>query len=219
MEPYAGIAGMKTLNRNILAAISAFWLLVSCPVESRGDAFSTPEGQLTRAALSQIGQTLLYDPGYVKLAYPGGDVPLERGTCTDVIVRAFRSAGVDLQVEVHRDMAGNFSSYPKTWGLKAPDANIDHRRVPNLMTFFKRKGKSLPVSAQPEDYLPGDVVAFRLPNGLHHIGLVVDRKSADGIRPMLVHNIGYGAQLEDILFAYERLGHYRYFDSFAPGGG
>jgi len=193
----------------MLAAVLSLLCAFARPLAA--SPFPTPQSQVTSAALAQVGQTLHYDPAYVRLGYPGGDLPMERGVCADVIVRAFRGAGVDLQNEVHRDMAANFSRYPKIWGLKAPDANIDHRRVPNLMTFFKRQGKSLPVTAQGADYLAGDVVAFRLPNGLYHIGLVVDQKSSDGARPLLVHNIGAGAQLEDILFAFEILGHYRYF--------
>ncbi|MDL1873007.1 DUF1287 domain-containing protein [Deltaproteobacteria bacterium PRO3] len=178
---------------------------------SRGLADSKPMLALLGNALEQTRQTLYYDSAYTKLPFPGGDVPLERGVCTDVIVRAFRAAGVDLQVEVNRDMKKNFSAYPKIWGLTGPDTNIDHRRVPNLMKFFERKGKSLPVSDKPEDYLPGDVVAWRLPNGLYHIGLVSNLPSSDPRRFLVIHNIGQGTKTEDVLFAFEQLGHYRYF--------
>src|SRR5919205_3157776 len=122
-------------------------------------------------AMAQTEQTTIYDPAYVKLAYPGGDLPLERGVCADVIVRAFRKGGVDLQKEVHEDMGRDFAAYPNRWGLKAPDTNIDHRRVPNLMTYFKRRGKSLPVTTNAKDYEPGDVVAWDLGGGLLHIGM------------------------------------------------
>lgn len=167
--------------------------------------------KLLEAAKSQVGVTLYYDPTYTQISYPLGDVPLERGVCTDVIIRAFRKAGVDLQVLVHQDMQRHFSKYPKMWGLKRTDHNIDHRRVPNLMTFFQRQGKALELSQKAKDYQAGDVVAWMLPNGLHHIGLVSDRKSADGLRPLVVHNIGAGAREEDILFEYKIIGHYRYF--------
>ncbi|MCC6273693.1 MAG: DUF1287 domain-containing protein [Deltaproteobacteria bacterium] len=170
-----------------------------------------PRLALLGNALQQTRQTIYYDPAYVDISFPGGDVPIERGVCSDVIVRAFRAAGVDLQVEVNRDMRKNFSAYPKMWGLARTDANIDHRRVPNLMKFFERKGKSLPVSDKPEDYLPGDVVAWRLPNGLYHIGLVSDLPSSDPRRLLIIHNIGRGTQAEDVLFAFEVLGRYRYF--------
>jgi uncharacterized protein YijF (DUF1287 family) len=154
--------------------------------------------QLAAAAARQVGVTTIYDPSYVGLKYPGGDVAIERGVCADVIVRAFRAVGIDLQRELHEDMRANFGRYPKMWGLAAPDANIDHRRVPNLMTFFRRRGK-----ATGEPFAPGDIVAWRLPGGLYHIGIVAEP-------PFVVHNIGRGAQREDILFAYPIIGHYRW---------
>ena len=154
--------------------------------------------QLAAAAARQVGVTLIYDPSYVPLRYPDGDVPLDRGVCADVIVRAFRGIGVDLQREVHEDMRANFGVYPKMWGLAAPDANIDHRRVPNLMTFFARRGKSTQAP-----FARGDVVAWRLPGGLYHIGIVDDP-------PYVIHNIGNGARREEILFAYPIIGHYRW---------
>jgi len=153
---------------------------------------------LATAAKQQVGVTRVYDPSYVRLRYPGGDVPADRGVCSDVVVRAFRTIGVDLQREVHEDMQRNFAAYPRMWGLSSPDANIDHRRVPNLMTFFKRRQKAV-----TGDFLPGDVVAWRLPGGLYHIGIVT-------VRPLVIHNIGQGAQEEDILFAYDIIGHYRW---------
>ncbi|MFL6274460.1 MAG: DUF1287 domain-containing protein [Blastocatellia bacterium] len=166
---------------------------------------------IIESALEQTGQTTVYDPAYMKLAYPGGDLPIERGVCADVIIRAFRKGGVDLQKEVHEDMARNFAAYPNRWGLKAPDTNIDHRRVPNLMTYFKRRGKSLPITERAKDYEPGDVVAWDLGGGLTHIGIVVNRRVRDGERYYIVHNIGAGARLEDVLFEWRQIGHYRYF--------
>ena len=162
---------------------------------------------IARAAAGQVGVTTLYDPSYVGLAYPGGDVPPDRGVCADVVVRAFRAAGIDLQVEVHQDMKGSFAAYPRNWGLRRPDRNIDHRRVPNLMKYFERKGKSLPLDAL---YEPGDVVAWRLPNGLHHIGVVAEDRVPGARHRYAIHNIGAGARKEDVLYAFKILGHYRW---------
>jgi hypothetical protein len=167
--------------------------------------------QVVAGAIEQTGYTHLYDPAYVQLAYPGGDPPPDRGVCSDVVVRAFRRAGVDLQKEVHEDMARNFSVYPNQWHLRAPDPNIDHRRVPNLMTYFTRMGKSVPVSRKPEDYAPGDVVAWDLGGGLLHIGVVSDTRASGSRDYEIVHNIGAGARLEDVLFSWTIIGHYRYF--------
>lgn len=167
--------------------------------------------KLIRAAEAQIGVTLSYDPSYTRIAYPGGDVPREKGVCTDVIVSAYRDGlGVDLQELVHRDMRQAFASYPRIWGLKRPDPNIDHRRVPNLRTFFARGGHGLQVSDDPRDYRPGDVVTQKLPGNLDHIVLVSDRANDDGTRPLAVHNIGAGARLEDVLFTYAITGHFRF---------
>lgn len=173
----------------------------------------TPLDKLIAAALEQVGVTTEYDPTYAKLKYPNGDVPLKTGVCADVIVRAFRQIELDLQKELHEDMQRNFAKYPKKWGLKAPDANIDHRRVPNLMTWFARQGKALPLSKEARDYLPGDVVAWDLGGGLTHIGLVSDLKADGTDRYLIVHNIGTGAQLEDRLFDWKVIGRYRYFAS------
>jgi uncharacterized protein len=163
---------------------------------------------LITAARAQIGVTVSYDAEYRVLAYPGGDVPKETGVCTDVVVRAFREQGIDLQKDMHEDMKQAFSQYPKRWGLKKPDRNIDHRRVPNMMTYFRRKGWSRPVTKKPEDYAPGDLVTWDLGGNLPHVGIISDRKSAAGV-PLVLHNIGRGAQEEDILFAYTITGHYR----------
>ncbi len=167
--------------------------------------------RLLKAAISQVGVTTTYDSTYVRLAYPGGDVPIDRGVCADVVIRAMRAAGVDLQVEVHRDMAAHFSAYPALWRLKRTDPNIDHRRVPNLEAWLFRHGKSVPASTDAADYQPGDFVSWRLDGGLPHIGIVADLRSADGARPLIIHNIGVGTRIEDVLFAWTISGHYRWF--------
>jgi len=169
--------------------------------------------QVLEGAYRQVGVTLHYDGRYQAIPFPGGDVPRERGVCTDVIVRAYRDAGIDLQVLVHRDMSRTFEAYPRRWGLSRPDPNIDHRRVGNLATFFRRHGETLPVSSRPEDFRAGDMVTWRLPSGRPHIGLVSDRVR-DG-RPLVVHNVGAGVQVEDVLFSYVITGHFRY-DPGAP---
>lgn len=166
--------------------------------------------KLSDAALSIIDPSIKYIPDYVVLAYPNGDVPANTGVCTDVVIRAYRKLGIDLQQLVHEDMKKNFKYYPKKWGMKTPDKNIDHRRVPNLMTFFSRFGKSLPLSKQASDYLPGDVITWNLPSGLTHIGIVVDKKSKVDGTPMVVHNIGAGQVMENCLFSFDMTGHYRF---------
>jgi uncharacterized protein YijF (DUF1287 family) len=164
--------------------------------------------RIIESAHEQVGVTLYYDPSYSVISFPGGDVPMVRGVCTDVIIRAYRSVGVDLQLLVNQDMRKAFSAYPRNWGLSRPDPNIDHRRVLNLAVFFTRHGEVLPISAEAKAYQPGDIVTWRLPGGLAHIGLVSDQ-STDG-RPLIVHNIGAGAKVEDVLFAFTITGHYRY---------
>ena len=174
----------------------------------------TPDAvdKLLAAAKEQTFLTKQYDPAYTKLAYPNGDVPIEKGVCTDVIIRAFRKVGIDLQKAVHEDMAANFNAYPKKWGLKATDTNIDHRRVPNLQTFFKRKGKALAISNLADDYQPGDIVSWDLDGkGLAHIGLVSNIWSESTSRFLIIHNIGNGTQAEDRLFEWKITGHFRYF--------
>ncbi len=165
--------------------------------------------RLVAAAIEQTRSAVVYDSAYRKIAYPGGDVPETRGVCADVVIRAYRKLGVDLQVKVHEDMLRAFSAYPHRWGLSAPDANIDHRRVPNLQAFFRRAGAELPVSGNPDDYRAGDLVTWSVPPHLPHIGIVTDRKSPAGV-PLIVHNIGRGPQIEDVLFAFPITGHYRY---------
>jgi hypothetical protein len=162
-------------------------------------------------AVDQVGKTTSYDPSYQKISYPNGDVPVETGVCSDVIVRAFRKGGIDLQKDVHEDMQSNFSAYPTRWGLKSPDANIDHRRVPNLQTFFTRKGKSLSTNSDSENFLPGDVVTWDLGAGTEHVGMVTNVWYKPSQHYLIVHNIGAGTRLEDVLFAWKITGHYRYF--------
>ena len=166
--------------------------------------------RLSEAALELTKDHVRYDPAYYRIGYPNGDVPADRGVCTDVVIRAYRKLGIDLQKEVHEDMQANFDKYPKIWGLKTTDTNIDHRRVPNLMVFFSRKGELKPKSMNAEDYLPGDIVCWDLGGGVTHIGIVVNRKSNDGQRYMIVHNIGGGQVLADCLFDYKIIGHYYY---------
>jgi uncharacterized protein YijF (DUF1287 family) len=162
-----------------------------------------------RAARKQIGRTLFYDSSYKVIDYPNGDIPIDRGVCTDVIVRALRVAyHYDLQEFVHEDMKKNFSKYPQIWGLNQPDKNIDHRRVPNVQTFFERNGWSLPLSNHPSKFKPGDIVTCIVPPNLPHIMIVSDRRSKDDI-PLVIHNIGNGTQEEDRLFEFELTGHYR----------
>lgn len=166
---------------------------------------------LVAAARAQVGVTLIYDPSYQRIAYPMGDVPMVRGVCSDVVIRAFRTVGIDLQQELHRDMRRHFAAYPENWGLARPDRSIDHRRVPNLATWFKRQGYDLPVSEDAAAYQPGDIVTWILDGGQPHIGIVSDRRSEGGARPLVIHNIGWGAREDDALFEYRITGHFRAF--------
>jgi uncharacterized protein len=164
------------------------------------------------AAVERTHHSVRYVSAYVRIPYPGGDVPGDTGVCTDEIIRSYRAVGVDLQKEIHEDMLQNFASYPnKTrWLLAHPDSNIDHRRVPNLMVFFARKGETLPITFRAEDYSPGDLVTWDLGRGVPHVGIVIDQKSRSG-RHLIVHNIGEGPKMEDVLFSWRITGHYRYF--------
>jgi uncharacterized protein YijF (DUF1287 family) len=170
-------------------------------------------GRLAKIVKQQTLESVVYDPSYRVIAYPGGDVPRNRGVCTDVLIRAYREFKVDLQVLVHEDMRDHFDKYPQSWGLSAPDTNIDHRRVPNLVTFFKRHGEALRVSDKGLDYRPGDLVTWTVAGSLPHVGIVSDELTRDGQRPLIVHNIGEGPKLEDMLFEYPITGHYRYPDA------
>ncbi|HET9838391.1 MAG TPA: DUF1287 domain-containing protein [Candidatus Angelobacter sp.] len=179
----------------------------SAPAASRRDFLH----KFVAAAIERTHHSVRYDPAYVRIAYPGGDVPPETGVCTDEVIRAFRAVGVDLQKDVHEDMVAHFSAYPTKWRRASPDPNIDHRRVPNLMVFFSRKGEALPITNRAEDYAPGDLITWDLGRGLTHIGIVVDQKGFFSRRYMIVHNIGAGPKMEDVLFDWTITGHYRYF--------
>jgi uncharacterized protein len=170
------------------------------------------EEKISNAAISIIDSEVVYTPNYVAIKYPNGDVPAKTGVCTDVVIRTYRKLGIDLQKEVHEDIKTNFSLYPnaKKWGLKKPDTNIDHRRVPNLEVFFSRKGQKLTVSNNPKEYKTGDIVTWMINGKLPHIGIVTHLQSSDGNRPLLVHNIGNGQVLEDCLLNYEIVGHFKY---------
>ncbi len=166
--------------------------------------------KLSASAIELTHQNVYYDPMYYVIPYPNGDVPADRGVCCDVVIRAYRKLGIDLQKEVHEDMSANFSEYPHGWGLKTTDKNIDHRRVPNLMKFFERHNASLAITNKSKDYKYGDIVCWDLGGGLTHIGIVVSAKSEDGERYLIVHNIGGGQVLSDCLFNFKIIGHYRY---------
>jgi uncharacterized protein len=193
--------------------LSALSPATQLPAQSNKQSFLQ---KISAAAIERTTHTVRYDPAYVRIPYPNGDVPAGTGVCTDEVIRSYRALGIDLQKEVHEDMQQNFSAYHTPWGLDHTDTNIDHRRVPNLMVFFSRKGESLSTSRHPEDYSPGDLVTWDLGGGVPHIGIVVDRKSASGERYLLVHNIGRGPQLEDVLFDWKITGHYRYYGHLAP---
>jgi hypothetical protein len=166
--------------------------------------------KLSDSALVLTKQLVDYDPSYFNIGYPNGDIPANKGVCTDVVIRAYRKLGIDLQKEVHEDMSANFNKYPKDWGLTGPDKNIDHRRVPNLMVFFAHHGITKPITNNASDYLPGDIVCWNLGGEVSHIGIVVNKKSSDGKRNLVVHNIGHGQVLEDCLFEFKIIGHYQY---------
>lgn len=183
------------------------FLIVTLFVFGVQDNFFT---ELSDAAVSLTKQHVQYDPAYFVIPYPNGDIPLGKGVCTDVIIRSYRIVGIDLQKKVHEDMKQNFHLYPKHWSLTKTDKNIDHRRVPNLVKFFERRGTSLGASTDPAAYVPGDMVTWDLGNGIGHIGIVVDKKSRDNSRYLIVHNIGNGQELSDCLFAYKVTGHFRY---------
>jgi uncharacterized protein YijF (DUF1287 family) len=194
---------MKRLLRGISLGV-----LLLLAVSAGADTLDVTK--LIAAAIAQTKQHVIYDGSYRRIPYPGGDVPSNRGVCTDVIVRAYRAVGIDLQQRVHEDMLRDFASYPKHWGMREPDANIDHRRVPNLQIFFQHEHAQKDVSSRASDYQAGDLVTWMLPGNLPHIGLVTDRRSSTSDRPLIVHNIGRGPQLEDMLFQYPITGHYRF---------
>jgi uncharacterized protein len=191
-------------TRNILISIIFLFSFSFCSAQ---ESFNL---RLSDAAIGLTTQKVVYDPSYFKISYPNGDIPAGKGVCTDVVIRAYRKLGIDLQKEVHEDMKANFGKYPKNWGLTHTDKNIDHRRVPNLMVFFERKGQVKPKSKISADYKPGDIVCWDLGGGITHIGLVVNKRSTDGLRPLIVHNIGGGQVLADCLFEFKIIGHYVY---------
>ncbi len=192
---------MKTLIKMIfkyLSMVAAIFVLVQ-------QTWALQPQKLVMDARQQIGKTLYYDPAYTTLKYPMGDVPMIKGVCTDVIIRALRLQGIDLQQRIHDDMKKNFSAYPKKWGLKTTDRNIDHRRVPNIMTYFKRQNYTV----KNQQYLAGDIVTWDLGKGLVHIGILSDRKSVGSNTPLVIHNIGQGTQENNILHQFKIIGHYR----------
>ena len=203
---------IHTLTKLIkkLTFLTICFISALLPCISYGQAIAkSSAAEMITAARKQIGVTTSYDPAYVSLDYPKGDVPQDRGVCTDVVIRAMRAAAIDLQELVHIDMKKNFSAYPKTWGLRSTDANIDHRRVPNLMTFFQRRGFSLTITKNAEDYQAGDLITCMVAGNLPHIMIVSDKKGASGNR-MIIHNIGQGTQEEDRLLEFPITGHYRW---------
>ena len=209
----SGCLTLTTNNRAVVAARNETRLERAEQVLSAPS--SSLRARLVAAGIEQTAYTNSYDAAYTKLDYPMGDVPRERGVCTDVIIRAFRRNEVDLQKEIHEDIAGDFKAYPQKWNASKPDSNIDHRRVPNLMTYFERQGKSLPVTERAADYLPGDVVTWEV-QGRPHIGLVTDEQAPSSQTPLIVHNIGAGARVEDVLFAWKITAHYRFFKDDSP---
>lgn len=203
------------MNRLLLPLL--VFSLTSCPAQealvaasrSRLPADESFATRLCHAALERTRHTVRYDGAYVPIPYPGGDVPAEQGVCTDEVIRAYRALGHDLQKAVHEDMRSAFSAYPKNWGLKAPDPNIDHRRVPNLQTFFKRQGSALPITQSAQDYKPGDLITCTVAGKLPHIAIVVPAPDGGPV-PWIIHNIGSGPKLEDRLFEFPLTGHYRW---------
>jgi len=200
---------------------NSFVLVISCclsgfvsasPVKTTADRTKFIS-KLVKAAEYRATQLVVYNGAYKKIAYPNGDVHKNIGVCTDVIIRSYRQIGIDLQVEVHQDMRKKFTAYPskRIWNLTKPDTNIDHRRVPNLRAYFKRHGKSVKISQNSADYKAGDLVTWILPGNLPHIGIVINKKSKKNNRPLIVHNIGLGPKIEDMIFDYKITGHYRYY--------
>lgn len=208
-----GLPANTERNHRFAQRICAIWcwviLAALLPTPPIAFAQESPQTRLLQGAYDQIGKTVTYDASYQAIAFPGGDVPIDRGVCSDVIIRAYRKIGIDLQVLVNQDMQKDFSAYPhRWWGLSRIDPNIDHRRVANLVVFFTRHGQVLPISNEAQDYKPGDIVSWRVPDGRPHMGLISDWQ--ENGRPLVVHNIGAGAQLEDILFTFSITGHYRF---------
>ena len=196
------------MKKLIILTLLVIPVLVSAYRQGEPNDFSK---KLIQAAIERTKHFVRYDGSYRKISYPNGDVPDNVGVCTDLVIRSYRKLGIDLQKDTHEDMKANFDMYPKLWGLSKPDPNIDHRRVPNLQTLFKRKGILLPLTKNPNDYVAGDIVSWMLPDNLPHIGIVIDSRSGDSSKPLIVHNIGTGPVIEDILFEFQITGHYRYY--------
>jgi uncharacterized protein YijF (DUF1287 family) len=197
---------MQTCHNQVMKLLHFMTMLaVAAPTFAAADP-----RDLVSAARQQTMIRVTYDGTYQRIPYPMGDIPTDRGVCTDVVVRAYRAIGIDLQVLVHEDMRTSFSLYPKLWGLGKPDTSIDHRRVPNLQKFLERAGAKLGSTRSGDSYLPGDLVTWMLPGNLPHIGIVSDRRVEDTNRPYVIHNIGAGPKEEDMLFAHPITGHYRY---------
>ena len=192
------------MKKSILYILIAFSFFMNTTAQSEFQL------RLADSTLTLTKQKVIYDPGYFAIDYPNGDIPRDKGVCTDVVIRAYRKLGIDLQKEVHEDMKVNFDKYPNIWGLSGTDKNIDHRRVPNLMVFFARHGRELPKSDNPKDYLPGDIVCWNLGGSITHIGIVVKETSSDQKRPLIVHSIGQGQVLADCLVKFKIIGHYRF---------
>ena len=209
----AGFAAAGRLAAILLWLAAAAWPAAIYAQQSSADGEAATK--LVAAAIKRTRHRVTYDGSYHRIAYPMGDVPATIGVCTDVVIRAYRAdLGIDLQQRVHEDMKQNFGKYPKIWGLSRPDPNIDHRRVPNLETFLGRHGETLPVTDNPKDYKPGDLVTWRLTGtGLPHIGIVTDRRAPFTGNPIIAHNIGRGPELSDMLFDYRISGHFRYLPS------
>jgi len=193
----------------IIASVLLFFSQLAPPTTPRHSNFLL---RLSSAAIERTHYHVRYDPAYVRIPYPNGDVPADTGVCTDEVIRSYRAVGIDLQKELHEDLVANFAAYPnqRRWQLAHADTNIDHRRVPNLMVFFSRKGDALPITARAEDYAPGDLVTWDLGGNIPHIGIVVDQRASSG-RYVVVHNIGQGPKMEDVIFSWRVTGHYRYF--------
>ena len=204
-HPLTSIVMFRKMKQSI-------WVLLLIALFQPTTLFASSSEELTTAALERTTYQVIYDGSYHAIKYPGGDVPSNIGVCTDVIIRSYRKLGIDLQELVHIDMKRNFSKYPskRIWGLGKPDPNIDHRRVPNLQVFLSRHGLEFEVTTNPKNYAPGDIVTWMLPGNLPHIGIVTDQYNRITNNPMIVHNIGRGPKLEDMLFNYPITGHYRY---------
>jgi len=194
-------------RRSFIVSVLA---LATTPLARAQPALDARTARVIAAAVAQTKSAVRYDGSYRRIAYPGGDVPANIGVCTDVIIRAYRAIGIDLQRLVHEDMSAAFASYPQLWGSRRPDPNIDHRRVPNLQAFLRRRGASLPIPTSPHSIAPGDLVTWMLPGNLPHIGMAIDRRSMDGERLLIVHNIGLGPRIEDALFQFPITGHFRF---------